>query len=458
MLAAKRLADQEQEIPLAQVLVAAFNAFATELGIAALAVKFSEVFHAPSFPFSTLASRSRLFNKWVNRRRLGLRPVTTLRQRFGYIDAQRGLAALLVIWLHTTEAFKQLPIPPVGDLLYAFSAAIDTGRVGVILFFAISGFVIPSSLRAVGGQTKSDALRVFLIGRVFRLYPAYWFSVAGAALLGLFLMTPFSPQTVLLNLTMIQSVFGAPDVLGLYWTLRLELIFYIACMLLFTLGVLQQPRGLVVGMFASPIIFVVLARCVHLLNPNWLNPTSAGPFLNYLTEYALFISIMFWGALFRCWHDRAQADGTPPFSRAILVVLILFPLAVCTLPVLNCIFYTHLPSALASKISVFMPPVSVGLGLFILLSTKIQINSRFTTWLGEISYSMYLFHPIVFYTLFVLLRDNRLPWLANAHLWVYLLLSVLGSIALSALIYYAIEKPMIRWGRKLSGTLLAGGL
>ena len=379
-----------------------------------------------------------------------LKQASPLAQRFGYIDAQRGLAAILVIWLHATDAFKQLPMPPVGDLLYAFSAAIDTGRVGVILFFAISGFVIPSSLRAVGNQTKPDALRVFLIRRVFRLYPAYWVSVVGATLLGLFLMTPFSAQTVLLNLTMIQSVFGAQDVIGLYWTLRLELIFYIACALLFSLGVLQQPRWLVVGIFGGPIVFVVLPRCVHLLNPHWLNPASSGPLLNYLTEYALFISIMFWGALFRCWHDRDRTDGTPPFSRAVLAVFMLFPLGVCALPVLNWIFYADLPSALASKLSVFMPPVSVGLGLFILLSTKLQINSRLTTWLGEISYSMYLFHPIVFYTLFVMLRDNRLPWLANAHLGVYLLLSVLGSIVLSAIIYYAVEKPMIKLGRKLS--------
>ena len=265
-------------------------------------------------------------------------------QRFGYIDAQRGLAALLVIWLHATDAFMQLPTPPAGGLLYKISAAIDTGRIGVILFFAISGFVIPSSLRAVGNQTTPDALRVFFIRRVFRLYPAYWVSVVAAALLGLFLMTPFSPQTVLLNLTMIQSVFGAPDVLGLYWTLRLELIFYIACALLFTFKVLQQPRWLVVGMFGGPIVFAVLPRCVHWLNPQWLNPASAGPLLNYLTEYGLFIAIMFWGALFRCWHDRAQADDTQHFSRVVLVVFILFALGICAAPLLTWMFYAYLPS------------------------------------------------------------------------------------------------------------------
>lgn len=376
-------------------------------------------------------------------------------QRFAYIDAQRGLAALLVIWLHATDAFMQLPTPPAGDLLYKISAAIDTGRIGVILFFAISGFVIPSSLRAVGNQTTADALRVFFIRRVFRLYPAYWVSVLAAALLGLYFMTPFSPQTVLLNLTMIQSVFGAPDVLGLYWTLRLELIFYIACALLFTFKVLQQPRWLVVGMFGGPIVFAVLPRCVHWLNPHWLNPASAGPFLNYLTEYGLFIAIMFWGALFRCWHDRALTDDTQRFSPVVLAVFILFPLGVCTLPLLNWIFFAYLPSTLATKLSVFMPPISLGLGLFILLSTTLKLNNRLSTWLGEISYSMYLFHPIVFYTLFVLLRDGRLPWLADAHLAVYLLLSVLGSIALSAMIFYTVEKPMMRLGRRLSGTFFA---
>ena len=371
-------------------------------------------------------------------------------QRFGFIDAQRGLAALLVIWLHATEVFVQLPTSSAGVLLHELSAAIDTGRIGVVLFFAISGFVIPSSLRAVGHQTTPDALRVFFIRRVFRLYPAYWISVLGAALLGLYLMTPFSLQTVLLNLTMVQSMFGAPDVLGLYWTLRIELIFYVACALLFTLRALHQPRWLVIGMIGGPIVFSILPRVIHWLNPNWFDPGSTGELRNYLYVYGLFISIMFWGALFRCWHDRDRASSAKPFPRIIQTFFILFPLGVCTSPLLIWIFYAQLPSAYASKILVLAVPLSSGLGLFILLSTKLQINHRFSTWLGEISYSMYLFHPIVFYTLFVLLRDQRLPWLADAHLSVHLLLSVLGSIAVSAVVYYAVEKPMIRLGRKLS--------
>lgn len=53
--------------------------------------------------------------------------------RFAPIDALRGLAALLVVWLHVTEIFMQLPVPPAGAWLYEAAAAVDTGRIGVVL-------------------------------------------------------------------------------------------------------------------------------------------------------------------------------------------------------------------------------------------------------------------------------------------------------------------------------------
>jgi len=51
--------------------------------------------------------------------------VTALPKRFGYIDAQRGLAAILVISLHATDAFMQLPTPPTGGLLFDILPALS---------------------------------------------------------------------------------------------------------------------------------------------------------------------------------------------------------------------------------------------------------------------------------------------------------------------------------------------
>ena len=91
--------------------------------------------------------------------------MTALPKRFGYIDAQRGLAAILVIWLHATDAFMQLPTPPTGGLLYKISAAIDTGRIGVILFFAISELEVYDGLSPFRMKPHAlESLLQFLAG------------------------------------------------------------------------------------------------------------------------------------------------------------------------------------------------------------------------------------------------------------------------------------------------------
>jgi len=44
------------------------------------------------------------------------------------------------------------------------------GGLGVLLFFAISGYVIPNSLRG----TRVRGLKRFVIHRFFRLWPTFW--------------------------------------------------------------------------------------------------------------------------------------------------------------------------------------------------------------------------------------------------------------------------------------------
>ena len=64
--------------------------------------------------------------------------------RFSHIDALRGIAALLVIWLHVSEVFVHISPETAaqGTALYTVAWAVDVGRVGVVVFFAISGFVV----------------------------------------------------------------------------------------------------------------------------------------------------------------------------------------------------------------------------------------------------------------------------------------------------------------------------
>ena len=99
--------------------------------------------------------------------------------RLRYIDALRGIAAVLVLWLHVANSYRAMSPQTEAHArwLNDFISQIDIGRIGVVVFFLISGFVIPFSIKPASAAPVAG----FVIRRVFRIYPAYWLSVPLAA-------------------------------------------------------------------------------------------------------------------------------------------------------------------------------------------------------------------------------------------------------------------------------------
>jgi peptidoglycan/LPS O-acetylase OafA/YrhL len=147
------------------------------------------------------------------------------------IDLLRFVAALAVVLFHFTyrgyhaNSLSRVEYPALGEVF-------KYGYLGVQLFFIISGYVILLSAR---GKTVGG----FFASRVGRLFPAYWVactctyvvlrlcSPAGHAAGWPSLLSAPSVGVYLLNLTMLQSFLGVPDIDGVYWTLGIELLFYL---------------------------------------------------------------------------------------------------------------------------------------------------------------------------------------------------------------------------------------
>jgi peptidoglycan/LPS O-acetylase OafA/YrhL len=152
-----------------------------------------------------------------------------MKTRLDYLDSIRGFAALLVVFHHVFETYMD-SMGGSYSLLESFYNVIDIGRVGVIVFFITSGFVIPWSLK-VG---SSEVLKTFAIKRFFRLYPVYWFSIILTVIIGLGPgIQIISTEQVFINFTMIHKFLGVESILPPYWTLHLELVFYFICAFLF---------------------------------------------------------------------------------------------------------------------------------------------------------------------------------------------------------------------------------
>jgi peptidoglycan/LPS O-acetylase OafA/YrhL len=114
----------------------------------------------------------------------------------------------------------------------------ETGRygwLGVEVFFVISGFVIPYSMHR-GGYRVSQHFWRFLAKRLARLEPPYLVSIVVVVILWyLSALTPgfqgtnpdIRPTRLLLHLGYLNAFFGHPWLNPVYWTLGIELQYYL---------------------------------------------------------------------------------------------------------------------------------------------------------------------------------------------------------------------------------------
>lgn len=356
--------------------------------------------------------------------------------RFSHIDSLRGIAALLVIWLHVSEVFIHLSPETLsqGTTLYDVARSIDVGRIGVVVFFAISGFVICKSLKG----NIMEGSKKFLIKRLLRLYPAFWVSIV----LGLFSIwwlfdKPFSWHIIAANMTMLPELLDEPQIIGLYWTLETELAFYLLCWLLFISRNLNNP--LILFLISAFLAFFFVVAKLFFMPPELRSSLKVMPY---------HLAIMFWGGFFRYWYDDKKALIILAARKIQLQWLLYVLTIIIVVPALSAFIQGNITQD--SHLLRLGKSYTLGLSLFIMGNLVFKITNRFMAWTGTISYSLYLVHPVIFYSLFWYLKNKAPYWFMTFHLSVYIGFTMVFTIVLSAIIYYSVEKPAIDFAHKLT--------
>lgn len=154
------------------------------------------------------------------------------RGRIAILDGLRFVAALMVVGYHYTAIGRGWDQPVQTVFPHVYLPA-SYGWLGVYLFFLISGFVICLSC---WGRSLGD----FFTSRVIRLFPAFWFAVICTTLVLTFVHGQYhrlAYTELLSNLTMLQEPLGVRSVDGVYWTLWVEMRFYLLFALVVWKGV-----------------------------------------------------------------------------------------------------------------------------------------------------------------------------------------------------------------------------
>jgi peptidoglycan/LPS O-acetylase OafA/YrhL len=352
------------------------------------------------------------------------RRIGPISKRLAYIDALRGIAAMVVVLQHAVEtAFSHAPADSAlrNFVRLAFLDDFNIGRVGVVAFFCISGFVVPFSFAGPA------PLRAFVVSRFFRLYPAYWLSILCAV--GVYYACGgggYSSFAVAANATMVQKMLHQPDMIGVYWTLLIELIFYALCFTAFACRVLSSPLHLFAGLLLLLTIAVVQSL-LHLVSHH-VGGSGSIPF---------FLAVMILGTLLRLRALESNGSAGPLAGLALVAIVVTAPL----------IAYCGQSSDTtgAGWIAQFTGCYA-GLLLFLVCIGRQAFAGRITLLLGSISYALYLFHTLVGACLDRMLGGMAFPWSAVA----FLPLMILLSVAVAAGVHWLIERPGIATGRAIN--------
>lgn len=332
--------------------------------------------------------------------------------RWLFLDAIRGIAALAVVAQHVLWF-----LDPRFESF--FSTIWSPGRFGVVAFFIVSGFIVPRSL-----EMKGD-IKGFWISRFFRLYPSYWFSLLFIGLLPIVGIASHSPADLtslkswIANITMLQGFARIPDVNPVAWTLGLEMVLYLAITISFAKGFLKKTWFIALSLLCAIAAFSVLLPVVFHIR----FPAGAA---------AVFGSIIGGLALFR-WFSGELAKAQALTITGLCLVVTIASSVVNYSPV-------RLTSD-ALQPTQFCAIFSAISGYVFFLWFLKARNAKFPSWilwLGKVSYSLYLLHPIAL---------ALLPSTGNALLTGTLQIGL--SLALAWFGYECIEVPSVEMAKRI---------
>ncbi len=279
------------------------------------------------------------------------------------VDGLKGVAIVFVVGIH----YMEILTPGIASTIYS---QISYGRLGTLLFFIVTGFLIPGSLRKDG-----FAIITFFTKRAVRLWPGLWISL----LVGYFasLNTGNAVPVLTLgncvaNMIGIQTWFRYPNFNPVTWTLGIDWLIYLkfASIRKFSPKTDYSLLAVVAGFFIGVVTPSMLGQRV-----------PAGALTLYLGSAVGWV----W---FQYLKTKSLTKGGA-FARISGLSLI-----ECASILVNNSnergyeFYTyHTPKA---EIFAWI----LACTLFLIATAKDFYFGRILSYLGRASYSIYLFHGI----------------------------------------------------------------
>jgi len=336
-------------------------------------------------------------------------------QRLHSLDGLRAVSILLVIIGHIAGTVNAPTwLTPFHNL----------GNFGVKIFFVISGFLITLLLLEELRSNGVISIRGFFIRRFFRIFPAFYFYIMCIVVANSFGLIDLMRGDVFHAASYTMNYHHERAwALNHTWSLAVEEQFYLLWpMLLFVLGVRRALTCALIFVLVAPLIRVGM----------WYGLDASPSAMT--REFQAVGDALATGCLLAVIHHRGWS--IPGWFRTawfILVPLSLFAFPVLLYKIDSGLFYIFGQSYVnIAAALVIWRCISVNQG-----PAYHCLNNRLVTWLGALSYSLYLWQE-------PFLNSWSTAWFAS---WpINLILALVCAIAS----YYLIEQPILKFKNRFS--------
>jgi peptidoglycan/LPS O-acetylase OafA/YrhL len=359
---------------------------------------------------------------------------------FPNLNGLRFIAAFLVIIQHI-EQFKSIfKIDNYIEKLPFFSAI---GELGVILFFVLSGFLITYLLLIEEHLFKKISIRKFYLRRMLRIWPLYFFILILAFFVlpnvGLFILPGYGKDIIYCNLfyklllyvlffpNLVLMMYGIVPYASQTWSIGTEEQYYF----IWPIILKYFKKNRIILMFF--IIFSYLAFTRILLT----HYADILPYKNIIKAFwsKFPIQCMAIGGIFSILLYQKNTiikliQNTFLFYLTIILVLFL---------ILKSIYLPY-----------YFEIYSVLFGIIILNfaandKIKISLENRGLNYLGNISYGLYMYHPIGIVSAIAI--SSSIGFTNN---WIIYPLSFIFTIIFAGLSYKYFESFFLKFKNKFS--------
>ena len=317
------------------------------------------------------------------------------KKRIEWIDTLKGIAAIFVIILHFWNGLKlQYNYTGYENILFSILNFItidfvDIGKIAVAIFFIISGYLTANTFRKKNRKQ-------FIIDRCKRMYPLYWVSI----ILSLILIKKEPLIKIIINATMFQQFVGVENIVGAFWTLQIDWIFYIICLILVTLKMFEKNKYINLTYYGFLLLSLVMGILRFYTEKNF--PIAIG----------ILISLTFLGLMIKRNEDDDNKEKYNIKLKIFLFLVVLFPTVMLS--------YTNKFVNLKVGFRYFNTYV-VAIIMF-LVGKKLIKNKNIFSKLGRYSYSLYLLHPSIGFFIMDKLVEH------NVNIILNMIISIIGTI------------------------------